>query len=268
MMTNALIPQTLSDLLAQERGLGPVRHMDDLQARLQRRSAIARQIQQWEEALRLVQKQSRMLTPLPPLKVIHWARAVQAMPNLVFLEVDTTGLHEDAEIVRLVVLNLREETLLDCLVTPTQQLSRQMVTITGITNVEIKAKGVPVAQALAQLRRVIHGAYVLSYNLEFDVSKLRESVHRHHLDEITIIGEDLMERAMSYLHLSSYPKLEGLCQQLGQPLPPQPHQTALDRARGQIAVLNAIADVAFASPASSALQATDPDHEVADDRSL
>lgn len=258
-MTNALIPQKLSDLLAQERDLGPVRHMDDLQARLQRRSVIARQIQQWEEALRLVQKQSRMLPPLPPLKVIYWAQAVRAMPNLVFLEVDTTGLQENAEIVRVVVLNIREETLLDCLVTPSQPLSRQIVTITGITNVEIQASGVPVAQALAQLRQVIHGAFVLSYNLEFDAGKLREATHRHRLDEITIIGEDLMERAMSYLHLTSYPKLEGLCQQLGQPLPPQPHQTALDRARGQIDVLNAMADVTFASPASLVSQATEPE---------
>src|SRR5690348_7422343 len=123
MMTNALIPPKLSDLLAQEQGLGPVRHLDDLQARLQRRGTIARQIQQWEEALRQAQRQYRVLPSLPPLKVIHWAQAVRAMPNLVFLEVDTTGLQEDAEIVRVSVLNIREETLLDCLVTPSQPLS-------------------------------------------------------------------------------------------------------------------------------------------------
>ncbi|GCE04796.1 hypothetical protein [Dictyobacter aurantiacus] len=248
MMTNTLIPPKLGDLIAQERDLGPVRHLDDLQARLQRRSMIARQLQQWEEALRQVQRQARTLPPLPPLKVIHWARAVRAMPNLVFLEVDTTGLQEDAEIVRVSVLNIHEETLLDCLVTPSQPLSRQMVTITGISNSEIQSSGILFDQALDRLRQVVHGAYVLSYNLEFDTGKLKEAAYRHHLDEVTIIGDDLMERAMSYLHLTSYPKLESLCQQMGHPLPPQPHQTALDRARGQIDVLNAMADVTFASP--------------------
>ncbi|GCE18714.1 3'-5' exonuclease [Dictyobacter kobayashii] len=267
-MTLTLIPQTVMDALNEERGRGPVRQIEDLQARLRRRRVITHHIQQLEEALRFMHKQIRTLPVLPSLKAIHWAQAVRAMPNLVFLELDTTGLHEDAEIIRLVVLDIHGETLLDCLVTPSQPLSRQIVTITGLSNAEIQVTGVPIAHALAQLRQAIHGAYVLSYNLEFDAGKLREAVQRHHLDEITIIGEDLMARAMAYLHQSAYPKLEGLCQQIGQPLPPQPHQTALDRALGQIAVLNALADATLKTTTASASASIDLDDEECDGHPL
>ncbi|GCE18673.1 hypothetical protein [Dictyobacter kobayashii] len=264
-MTIVFIPQPLIKLLDQERALGPVRRMEDLQARLQRRAMIAQHLQQLEEELQRVRKQSRTLPALPPLKIIQWAHAVRSMTNLVFLEVDTTGLYEDAEIIRLMVMNIHGASLLDCLVTPSRPLSRSIENITGLTNAEIEAAGVPIVDAFAQLRHVLHGAYVLSYNLDFDEGKLREAAQRHQFDAITIIGDDLMTRAMNYLQLSSYPKLEHLCQQIGQPLPLLPHQTALDRAHGQIAILNAMADVALTVPGTTIPQNTDPDEEEGDE---
>ncbi|GCE04774.1 hypothetical protein [Dictyobacter aurantiacus] len=261
MTTDACIPQSLIALLNQERGLGPVRQIDDLQARLQRRGTIMQQLHQIEEAVRDVQRQLRTLPHLPPLKCIQWAQAIQALPNLAFLEVDTTGLYEDAEIIRLVVMSIHGETLLDRLVTPSRPLSRQIATITGIEQIELQTAGIPITDALNQLRQAIRGTYILSYNLEFDEGKLREAVQRHQLDDITIIGEDLMARAMSYLQLSSYPKLEHLCKQIGQPLPPQSQQTALDRARGQIAVLNAMANAMLTAPGTPIAQSTDTDED-------
>ncbi|GCE04231.1 3'-5' exonuclease [Dictyobacter aurantiacus] len=261
MTTSSFIPSSLISLLNQERGLGPVRQMDDLQARLQRRGMIMQQLRQLEEAVRDAQRQLRTLPQLPPLKCIQWAQAIQSLPNLVFLEVDTTGLYEDAEIIRLVVMSIRGNILLDRLVTPSRPISRQIATITGIEQGELQVAGIPITDALAQLRQAIRGTYLLSYNLEFDECKLREAVQRHQLDDITIIGEDLMTRAMSYLQLSSYPKLEHLCKQIGQPLPPQPLQTALDRAHGQIAVLYAMANAALTAPGTPIVQSSDTDDD-------
>jgi hypothetical protein len=62
-------------------------------------------------------------------------------------------------------------------------------------------------------------------------------------ENIPIIGDDLMQQAMHYFGTSSYPKLELLCSSIGHPLPEHPHQLALDRARGQLALLNALATV-------------------------
>ena len=241
-MTISSIMQSLTDLLKQEQALGPVQGLDDIHARQQRRRVINSQFQQLEEELRQLRTQIRSLPALPPLKIIQWAQSVRAMPNVVFLEVDTTGLHEDAEIIRLVVMNIHERPLLDCVVKPSQPLSSSITTFTGLTNAEVQASDISIVDALTQLRQIVKGEYVLSYNMDFDLGKLREAAQRHHLGEVTIIGEDLMARAMGYFHQSSYPKLEALCKQIGQPLPSQPHQTALDRAKGQIALLNAMAD--------------------------
>ncbi|GCE26407.1 hypothetical protein KDA_18910 [Dictyobacter alpinus] len=257
--------QTVLKDLNQEKLLGPVQGIDDLLARQQRRQHLLNQIQHLEQEAQSLRTQVRNLPALPSLKSIQWAQSVRAMPNLLFLEVDTTGLHEDAEIIRLVLLNRHGQTLLDCLASPSQPLSRSIVTITGLTNADVQTAGIPIVEALDKFRQVVQGAYVLSYNLNFDLGKIREATQRHQLSEITLIGEDLMTQAMSYFHQSSYPKLEGLCQHIGQSLPSQPQQTALDRARGQIALLNAIADLFVLSPPAPAPQETPAEDEDTDD---
>jgi DNA polymerase III epsilon subunit-like protein len=115
--------------------------------------------------------------------------------------------------------------------------------ITGIDPVELRRATYDLDDVLSQLRSTLQGTYVLSYNLGFDVGKLREATQRKQLPEIVIVGEDLMAQAMRYFNQSSYPKLEILCQSIGQSLPPQPTQNAIDRAKGQISLLTAIADV-------------------------
>lgn len=263
MMTIPMLVQTLTNLLTQEQSLGPSQGIDDIHARQQRRGTIIQYFKRLEEEVGLLRNQIRALPFLPPLKVIHWAQSVRAMPNLVFLEVDTTGLDEHAEITRLVLMDIHGQALLDCLMKPSQPLSRSIMAITGLTNENVQAFGLAIQDVLTQVRHLLQGAYVLSYNLDFDAGKLRQATKRHQLDEIPLIGDDLMAWAMLYFGYSSYPKLERLCTQIGQPLPAQPHQTALDRAKGQIALLNAIADVV--PLAQSASTAHDPN--IADNES-
>ncbi len=64
-----------------------------------------------------------------------------------------------------------------------------------------------------------------------------------------MIGDDLMQQAMRYFAIQSYPKLETLCQRIGHPLPPHPQQTAFDRANGQRALLQAMASAVVDMPA-------------------
>jgi len=63
---------------------------------------------------------------------------------------------------------------------------------------------------------------------------------RHDLKMPLIVGECLMLKEMGYSGSGSYSKLSDLCAYINSPLPDYPHQTALDRAKGQIALLRAM----------------------------
>jgi DNA polymerase III epsilon subunit-like protein len=165
------------------------------------------------------------------------------MPNLVFLELDTTGLSLDAEIIHALVLDASGAVLLSVYARPSEPMSANIAHITGITNDVLGERGVSIAELIALVRDTLKGKYVLSYNLHFDANKLSETTTRLRQENIPIIGDDLMQQAMHYFGTSSYPKLELLCSSIGHPLPEHPHQLALDRARGQLALLNALATV-------------------------
>ncbi len=232
----------INGLLATEQACGPVNGLDDLMGRRQRRMTIKQHLTLLELELQRVREQEHRLPALPPLIHMHWAQAVLAFPNLAFLEVDTTGLSADAEIIRVMVMDAQSSAVLDQLVKPSRHLTAEISRITGISNQDVE-QAPAITQVWERLRKAIQGSYVLSYNLDFDMGKLKETARRHNLEEeLAIIEECLMQRAMLYFDISSYPKLETLCRRIGHPLPEQPRQTALDRARGQIHLLSAMAN--------------------------
>jgi DNA polymerase III epsilon subunit-like protein len=224
-------------ILDQEQHSNPVTSLEEYEARWQRRELLRSHLKALDTEVRALREQAKRMPALPPMSTVRWAQAMFAMPNLAFLEVDTTGLGVDAEIVRLTVFDAREHLLLDQLVKPSMQLSQQTTSLTGITGAQVNTSGVSIQIALDQLRRVIRGRYILSYNMNFDRTKLSEATQRLQSEEIFFVGEDLMQHAMQYFSLSAYPRLEQLCRQAGFPLPDPPNQTSLDRARGQIRLL-------------------------------
>lgn len=243
---------TIRKILKIEQQRGAVRGMDDLVTRRRQRVTLREQLQYLEQQLDQLKGQIHNLPRLPAWGAIQWAQAVQALPNLVFLELDTTGIHENAEIIRACVLDRTGKTLLDQYARPTQPVTASISAITGITNEQLRSSALPVGTLLHNLREVLSGKYVLSYNLEFDAGKLHEATRRANVPDITIIGDDLMQHAMTYFSLTQYPKLEELCQRIGLPLPEQPQQTILDRAKGQMFVLDAMAKVITGPLISSA----------------
>ena len=81
---------------------------------------------------------------------------------------------------------------------------------------------------------------MLSYNLPFDLDKLRQNAERCGVEPVALIGECLMQRSQQYFRQYSYPKLADLCRHIGFPLPDHPQQNAWDRARGQIHLVEAM----------------------------
>ena len=242
--------QTIREGLAVEQLLQQSQSIEDLIAWQQRRRALKQQLDELAEEVRHLREHYQALRPLPPLGTIRWAQAVAALPNLVFLELDTTSLHQDAEIIRALVLDRTGSPLLDFYGKPSHPLSQQTETLTGLTNEAVMHMGVSQEALVAKVCQSLIGKYVLAYNLEFDQKKLDEAARRFQKEPVPIIGDDLMQHARRYFGTQFYPGLEMACEWVRSPLPLHPQQTATDRANGQCALLQAMANAIVVMPAA------------------
>lgn len=176
---------------------------------------------------------------LPPSVYVEWAQQLLEKPELAFLEVDTTGLDDDDEIIRILLLDRDGKLLFDTFVCGDKEISEKVSMITGISDEQLE-DAPSLVDAWKDIRQAFRGKYILSFNLDFDVSMLEAAAKRYGLEMFRIWGECLMKRAMIYSRSYSYAKLSDLCAYIGRPLPDYPFRTAFHRAEGQIAVLEAI----------------------------
>ena len=231
----------LTTLLATEEGAGSPKGVADLEARLRQRATLETSLQLLEDALSQIRRRMDHLPRLPRMEHLRWAQAVLAFPNLAFLEVDTDGLHRDADILRIVLVDRGGTPLYAQLFKPHRPLTRQITHLTAIHQ-EMVQDAPQLADAWEHITSAFAGRYILSYNLEFDQTKLHENAERHGLFPLTVIGACLMQQAQVYAGGYTYPKLATLCANIGFPLPDHPYQTAFDRVQGQIHLLEAMAE--------------------------
>ena len=239
----------LTSRLAAEEGAGSPKGVANLEARLRQRATLETSLQTLEDALSQIRRRMDHLPRLPRMEHLRWAQAVLAFPNLAFLEVDTDGLHSDADILRVVLVDRGGTPLYAQLFKPRRPLTRQITHLTAIHQ-EIVEDAPQLADAWEHITSAFAGRYVLSYNLEFDQTKLHENAERYSLSPLTMIGACLMQQAQAYAGSYSYPKLATLCANIGFPLPDHPNQTAFDRVQGQIHLLEAMAQGIVAVSAS------------------
>jgi DNA polymerase III epsilon subunit-like protein len=225
--------QLVEDFLSAEETAEPVHNLTDLASRRARRSALEQALANLEASVARLRTRWRSLTPLPDEDSIRWAQAVLQLPNLAFLELDTDGLSPDADIIRVVLLDKDGSTRYAQTMQPRRPISEKIAALTAVRPEEVE-HAPTFAQIWPDLCAALQGCYVLSYNLSFDLDKLRQNAERCGVEQVTLIGECLMQRSQQYFHQFSYPKLADLCCRLGFPLPEHPLQNAWDRARGQI----------------------------------
>ena len=230
----------LTTLLATEEGAGSPKGVADLETRLRQRATLDQILQRLEDALSQVRRRMEYFPRLPRLEHLRWAQAVLAFPNLAFLEVDTDGLHRDADILRIVLVDRSGTPLYAQLFKPRRPLTHQITHLTAIHQ-EMVEDAPQLVDAWEHITSAFAGRYVLSYNLEFDQTKLHENAERYGLFPLTVIGACLMQQAQAYTGGYSYPKLTTLCAHIGFPLPDHPNQTAFDRVQGQRYLLEAMA---------------------------
>ena len=231
--------QLIEDLLKAEEIAEPVQNLTDLASQRTRRAALEQALANLEASLAHLRDRWRNLAPLPDEESIRWAQAVLQLPNLAFLELDTNGLSDDADIIRVVLRASDGSMLYAQTIQPRRPISEKITALTAVGPEEVE-HAPTFAQIWPDLCVALQGRYVLSYNLPFDRDKLRQNAERCGVEPVALIGECLMQRCQQYFHQYSYPKLADLCYRIGSPLPEHPLQNAWDRARGQIHLVEAM----------------------------
>jgi len=246
----------LTTLLTLEEGSSPTTDVAALQARYQRRHVLTEHLSLLERSVDDLHRRIDHLPTLPDFEQVCWARALLAFPNLAYLEVDTDGLRDDADILRLLLVDTSGKPLYDQLFKPRRPIEKRITNLTAITP-EMLQNAPRLADEWERARHAFSGRYILSFNLEFDQTKLRENAERYVVAPLSIIGACLMQAARTYFRQYAYPKLATLCAQVGFPLPDHPQQDAFDRVRGQIHLLEAMADGITTLPSAAGATAHD-----------
>ena len=113
-----------------------------------------------------------MLSPIRSAAV-QKARGIWAAQP-VFLDTETTGLGDNAEIVEISILNFDGSVLLDTLVRPRRPIPFDAVQVHGITN-EMVAAAPTWMHVWPQVENLLAGRHVGIYNAEFDLRMMRQS---------------------------------------------------------------------------------------------
>lgn len=238
-------------LLAHIQQQGPITDLADLTQRHQERRELEHHLQALADFIHLTRRNLGQCRKLPRLDLVQWAQEVLAFPNVALLEVDTSGLDANAEVLRVLLLNKHRTVLYDTCITPTRRPLPNVLHLNGL-DMEDDLQHAPSAEAVwDELRAALMGKYLISFNRDFDCNALNALAKRLNQRELTLIGADLMTTAQEYFSLQGYPKLVTLCERLGKPLPMPPAQTALHRAMGQLDLLEAMTQGQTASPLAS-----------------
>jgi hypothetical protein len=105
--------EAITALLSAEEAAQPISHFSDWQAREASRATLTERISELEQAVTSLQRRVAALPTLARREHVEWAQALLAFPNLAFLEVDTDGLHADADILRIALVDQTGAVLYD-----------------------------------------------------------------------------------------------------------------------------------------------------------
>jgi len=182
-------------------------------------------------------------------QVIAFARQ-QIAKQPVYLDTETTGLGQNAEIIEIAVIDHAGQPLFQSLVRPSQPIPADAAAIHGIRNEDVRdAQPWPVVWS--RLKPLISGRPIAAYNAEFDLRMMKQSMLRYRLNwRETFSAIDIMQIFAEYrgewdASRAAYRffSLEEAGRFLGIPLP-NSHR-ALDDALLARAVLHAVAGLPY-----------------------
>src|SRR6266487_4002658 len=233
----------IKNALQREREVGRANSLIDVAESQRRRETIDQHWQAIQTELAQIDQQIRDLPPLPPHEQIVWAQAVLAMRNLAFLELDTTGLEATDEIIRFTLIDSNLNSIEDFLIKPVgKRLSDKASFVNGIRPEQLEREGLTIQEAWQRIQAALTGRYIISYSQPWDVQQLSAAAKRYQLEPVMVIGDDLQRHSTLYYHREYSLTLARICERVGHSLPEHPHQTSLDRAKGQVHFMTAMAN--------------------------
>jgi DNA polymerase-3 subunit epsilon len=108
----------------------------------------------------------------------RWAADLLALPDLVFLDTETTGLDGRAEVVEVAILDAQGAPLIDTLVRPTGRIPADVTAIHGIDD-RMVAGAPRWPEVYPLLTEALSGRTVVVYNADFDLRIIRQVNARH-----------------------------------------------------------------------------------------
>ena len=238
------IDQTLDKLrgvLSVEQERRRINGLTEITGHKLRRNALKEYMDAIDAELDPVRQAIKGLPSLPTESEIQWAQAIMAMQandSVRFLEIDTTGLTDQDEIVRVTLLDLTGTLQDDLFFKPSRPLSTEASAVNGLTD-EMLEYAPRLSDMWEILRTRVYGHYLLSFSQAFDKKKLDEAAARYHLSPIVIVGDDLQRHVTQYYNREYYLTLADVCKRIGYPLG---NSNAVSRATGQYHILKAMAE--------------------------
>ena len=228
-----------SELIAEEQ-CGPINGLSELALRKGKREELRRRFASIEREVRLLHQRFKRLPALPDLACIRWAQSILACPNGRILIVDTAFSAEEAGIVNVLLLDFDGAVCFDRYIAPGCILSKQAMRDLGMTTQDLQEAS-SLLQIWPSLLEALMGQYIVSYDLRRVRRALESVAEQYALDPPIIIGDCLLQQCARYFQASGFVGLSSLCELVGHPLLEPPDCTTLDRARGQLHLLKAMA---------------------------
>lgn len=117
---------------------------------------------------------------------ITWAGDILALPNVVILDTETTGLIEgfsrypEAEVIELAIISISGDVLYNKRFKPLYQIPSRTTKIHGITNSMVR-RNPSFAKEYSKITEILHGKIAVTYNSRFDSKILANTCKLHGL---------------------------------------------------------------------------------------
>lgn len=231
----------VSDLLDIEHEAGrKVSGLAEIEVRRARHGDINESWSQVKHHIRQIQDRVDALPFLPPQEIIAWAQNIKAMASVAFLEVDTTDVHSQADIVRVALCDGAGELIFDQIIrplSPQAHISSDASTHNGLNDQDL-IEAPSLKEAWLAIEIVVRGRYVISFNQEWDLKALNANAQHYGLTPLSIIGECLQRKCTAYYHREYYLDLPKVAERMGHPLT---GQDAVTRLKAQAAIVDGMA---------------------------
>lgn len=263
---------SVNDLLAIEKAAGrKINGLEAIEEHRRRHDEIRHQWNEIQAQLKPITNRIEVLPILPSQEIIEWAQSVKAMDSLRFLEVDTSGIGDNDKIVRITLANQYGKPLFDQLIHPeSAQMSEKASLRNGLTD-DMLADAPALVEVWPRIQRAFRGAYILAFNLEWDIKTLKTAAEQHGVAPLPIIGECLQRRCTAYYRKEYYLDLPKVAERMGHslerwdaPFRLSTQYAILDGMSHGITDVNVPKELVYQEPVNIANTNNDPDDGLSD----